>query len=108
MNDFRDLRVLFIAGFGPVVREATASRRLYGETLGIRFKEIDAVASRAALVAVLTTSGMREFVLYARDANWIGAFHHQLQAAVTSHEVQVIGVRDPAWSVYEQFLPYKN
>lgn len=32
------LKVLFIAGFGPIVRD-TASRKLYGETLGIPFKE---------------------------------------------------------------------
>jgi len=32
-------KVLFIAGFGPIVREATASRELYSQTLGIRFKE---------------------------------------------------------------------
>jgi hypothetical protein len=31
--------VLFIAGFGPIVREATASRKLYMQTLGITFKE---------------------------------------------------------------------
>jgi catechol 2,3-dioxygenase-like lactoylglutathione lyase family enzyme len=31
--------VLFIAGFGPIVRDTAASRRLYGEALGIRFKE---------------------------------------------------------------------
>lgn len=69
---------------------------------------IDTVASRAALVAVVTTSGMREFILYAWDADWIGAFHHQLQGAVTSHEVQVIAVRDPAWDVYEQILPHQQ
>ncbi|HEX3771979.1 MAG TPA: VOC family protein [Polyangiaceae bacterium] len=33
------VRVLFVAGFGPVVRDAVASRRLYGEALGIRFKQ---------------------------------------------------------------------
>ena len=32
-------KVLFIAGFGPIVREATASRKLYIQTLGISFKE---------------------------------------------------------------------
>lgn len=37
MNE--DVKVLFVAGFGPVVREATASRRLYSDVLGIRFKE---------------------------------------------------------------------
>jgi hypothetical protein len=34
-----NIKVLFIAGFGPIVREATASRSLYRQTLGISFKE---------------------------------------------------------------------
>jgi hypothetical protein len=33
------IKVLFIAGFGPIVRETAESRRLYGEALGIQFKE---------------------------------------------------------------------
>lgn len=32
-------RVLFIAGFGPIDRDPAASRALYGESLGIAFKE---------------------------------------------------------------------
>jgi hypothetical protein len=32
------IRVLFIAGFGPIVRETTTSRKLYCEALGIPFK----------------------------------------------------------------------
>ena len=39
MKPLANVKVLFIAGFGPIVREATASRKLYGETLGISFKE---------------------------------------------------------------------
>jgi hypothetical protein len=39
MNELGDVKVLFVAGFGPIVREAVASRRLYSEALGIRFKE---------------------------------------------------------------------
>jgi len=35
------LKVLFVAGFGPIVGDVSASRRLYSETLGIRFKEED-------------------------------------------------------------------
>lgn len=31
--------VLFIAGFGPIVRDSPASRRLYGQALGIPFTE---------------------------------------------------------------------
>lgn len=33
------IKVLFIAGFGPIVRETAESRKLYGDVLGIRFKE---------------------------------------------------------------------
>ncbi|HLJ78449.1 MAG TPA: VOC family protein [Acidobacteriaceae bacterium] len=33
------MKVLFVAGFGPIVRDAAEQRRLYGEALGIRFKE---------------------------------------------------------------------
>ena len=33
------LNVLFIAGFGPIVRDTTQSRKLYCDTLGISFKE---------------------------------------------------------------------
>lgn len=34
-------KVLFVAGFGPIVREAAASRELYSQILGIGFKEED-------------------------------------------------------------------
>lgn len=36
MKDTKGIKVLFIAGFGPIVRE-TKSRRLYSEVLGINF-----------------------------------------------------------------------
>jgi catechol 2,3-dioxygenase-like lactoylglutathione lyase family enzyme len=39
LGDVGDVKVLFIAGFGPIVRDTAASRRLYGEALGIRFTE---------------------------------------------------------------------
>jgi len=34
-----DFKILFIAGFGPIVREVNVSRKLYSEILGIQFKE---------------------------------------------------------------------
>ena len=34
-----DIKILFIAGFGPIVRDTSESRQLYGDMLGIRFKE---------------------------------------------------------------------
>ena len=33
------VKILFIAGFGPVVADASAGRALYGDALGIPFKE---------------------------------------------------------------------
>ena len=32
-------RILFITGFGPIVRDSGASRKLYGQVLNIPFKE---------------------------------------------------------------------
>ena len=39
MEQIGGVKVLFIAGFGPIVHEATASRKLYSQILGINFKE---------------------------------------------------------------------
>ena len=39
MEQIGNISVLFIAGFGPIVREATASRKLYNQVLGIGLKE---------------------------------------------------------------------
>ena len=33
------LKLLFVAGFGPIDRDVAESRKLYGEALGIPFKE---------------------------------------------------------------------
>src|SRR5499425_2973340 len=39
MQSTGKIRVLFILGFGPIVRDTAESRKLYNESLGIRFKE---------------------------------------------------------------------
>ena len=39
MQGTEGINVLFIAGFGPIVRDRTQSRKLYSEVLGIPFKE---------------------------------------------------------------------
>jgi Glyoxalase/Bleomycin resistance protein/Dioxygenase superfamily len=39
MEQIGNVRVLFIAGFGPIVRDKVASRKLYSQILGIPFKE---------------------------------------------------------------------
>lgn len=39
MQRIAGINVQFIAGFGPIVRDTTQSRKLYSEALGIRFTE---------------------------------------------------------------------
>jgi Glyoxalase-like domain len=39
MQSTGKIQVLFILGFGPIVRNTAESRKLYSESLGIRFKE---------------------------------------------------------------------
>src|SRR5215470_13177541 len=39
MAQLTSIKVHFIAGFGPIVRDTTAARKLFGQVLGIPFKE---------------------------------------------------------------------
>ena len=39
MRDVNGVKLLFIAGFGPIDRNVAESRKLYGEGFGIPFKE---------------------------------------------------------------------
>ncbi len=39
MQDTSIVKVVFIAGFGPIVRDGAPSRNLYADDLGLRFKE---------------------------------------------------------------------
>jgi catechol 2,3-dioxygenase-like lactoylglutathione lyase family enzyme len=39
VEEIGNIKVLFIAGFGPIVRTPDASRKLYSQILGIHFKE---------------------------------------------------------------------
>ena len=39
MTQFSDIKILFIAGFGSIVRDSAASRALYCDAVGIGFKE---------------------------------------------------------------------
>lgn len=38
MHDIENIKVLFVLGFGPIVRDMAASRKLYSDNLGIAFK----------------------------------------------------------------------
>jgi len=39
MKTLKNIEVLFVAGFGPIVRDPAASRKFYSDALGLEFKE---------------------------------------------------------------------
>src|SRR3954464_14380608 len=59
MQPLRSLNVLFIAGFGPVVPDPTTSRKLYGDVLGIQFKE-----ESGAYMHTESLAGAKTFALW--------------------------------------------
>lgn len=59
MEKIATTRVLFIAGFGPIVREAAASRGLYSQALGIPFKE-----ERGGYLHTEALKGAKSFALW--------------------------------------------
>ena len=40
-KSLENIKVLFIAGFGPITQDQKLSKRLYADTLGISFEEMD-------------------------------------------------------------------
>ena len=61
------------------------------------------VGNESLFVGVITTGGMREFVLY--TSNEVGAISkaQQLARETTHHEVQFVINDDPEWSVFKAF-----
>lgn len=65
---------------------------------------LECAGDRAVLVGVITTHGMREFVLYTDQPDWVAGFREELQSAIASHSVQVMAQSDPGWHVYRTFV----
>jgi len=59
MLPLKNIKTLFITGFGPVVPDAATSRRLYGNALGIQFKE-----ESGAYLHTESLSGAKTFALW--------------------------------------------
>ena len=70
----------------------------------IEAKVVSKAADESVLVGVITTGGMREFVLYTNSSTWIEAYHHALEEEVTTHKIQVMAKTDPDWSTYKSFV----
>ena len=59
MQEFEHIKVLFVAGFGPIVRDRVAGRQLYGETLDIAFKQ-----EQGGYLHTEALEGARSFALW--------------------------------------------
>ena len=59
MEQIEGIKILFIAGFGPIVRETSESRRLYRDCLGISFKE-----ESGGYLHTETVKGAKTFALW--------------------------------------------
>jgi catechol 2,3-dioxygenase-like lactoylglutathione lyase family enzyme len=53
------IRILFVAGFGPIVRSSETSRTLYEDVLGIRFKQ-----ESADYLHTESLEGVKSFALW--------------------------------------------
>ena len=58
--------------------------------------------AESLLVAVITTSGMREFVFYTRAPHRVEQRIADLREHITSHEIQLTIQPDETWRVYAQ------
>lgn len=62
MEEFERTKVLFVAGFGPIVRDRVAGINLYGKTLNIAFKK-----EQGGYLHTEALKGVRTFALWPLD-----------------------------------------
>jgi hypothetical protein len=62
MRQFEGIKVLFVAGFGPIVHDPVAGQKLYSETLNISFKE-----EQGGYLHTEALKGVRSFALWPLD-----------------------------------------
>ena len=58
--------------------------------------------AESILVAVITTSGMQEFVFYTRDPHCVQKRFEELRKRINSHEIQLMIQSDKTWRIYAQ------
>ena len=58
--------------------------------------------AESLLVAIITTSGMREFVFYTRAPQEVQHRFEQLRSRIASHEIQMMIQLDEAWEIYTE------
>ena len=67
MKTPKNIDVLFVAGFGPIVRDPASSRKFYSETLGLEFKE-----DTSGYLYTGELGGVKHFALWPLAASCFG------------------------------------
>ena len=62
MEELANIKILFVAGFGPIVRDQVAGRHLYEKTLGISFTE-----EEGGYLHTGSLNGVKHFALWPLD-----------------------------------------
>lgn len=58
--------------------------------------------AESLMVAVITTSGMQEYVFYTREPHSVQQRFEELRKRITTHEIQLMIQSDKPWRVYDQ------
>jgi hypothetical protein len=58
--------------------------------------------AESLMVAVITTSGMQEYVFYTRDPHSLQQRFEELRKRITTHEIQLMIQSDKSWRVNDQ------
>jgi len=90
MKTPKNIDVLFVAGFGPIVRDPVASRKFYSGALGLRFKEDSN--------GYLYTGGLDRPIAAAKVICWA------IFTTAPAHALRVLGVKS---KFSHQLLPFE-
>ncbi len=61
------------------------------------------VGERAVFVLVITSGGVREFILYTGDADWLPKLHMDLRGILPNYDIEMAATLDPNWELYRAF-----
>ena len=64
--------------------------------------------AESLMVAVITTSGVQEYVFYTRDPHSVQQRFEELRKRITTHKIQLMIQSDKAWRVYDQLVSLRS
>lgn len=67
----------------------------------------EAVSNQGIVVLIITTSGMREFVVYLRSTKDAEAVFDRVRQITSTHDIQHYAQPDPKWELFGEFTDYR-